>query len=172
MPVKAKPTVGSGGQARRQAAGSYLSARQNTTSDARCQSRDYPIYTSDGAHVAGTVCGDTFRKRTRPEHMLHLPRAAWAFDRAALDQAEQASVTRLEVLASDGAIYRAALAHFRRFAFPVNRGAGAQWALELRFWDTTRGGVTRPGDTMREPPKPQPAAQMSLFNVGGGEYDR
>lgn len=113
--------------------------------------RSFPVRRSDG-RIVGRVVGDTLRKRAKSEHMLREP-AGWAWDTAILDAAERAGV-RFTEIEFNGQIYRATLADFRRYGFPVDRRHGDQRGLALIHW-----GVRRVGEA--------PAAvQLSLF--GGG----
>jgi hypothetical protein len=105
---------------------------------------------ADG-RIVGELTGDVLRKTAKREHMLRQP-AAWAWDCDILDAAERggARVTEVEC---DGRIWRATLADFRRYGFPVNRGYGDQRGLALTYWHVRRVG---------EPPA---AVQLSLFEV-------
>jgi len=69
-----------------------------------------------------------------------------------LEAAERAGARFTEV-ECDGRIWRATLADFRRYGFPVNRGYGDQRGLALTYWHVRRVG---------EPPA---AVQLSLFEV-------
>ena len=80
--------------------------------------------------------------------MLRRPRAAWACDVDALDQARAAGAEWVEILDQDtGARYRVALVEFYRRGLAVNRGHGAQLALPLACWDVPPGrrSTARPG---------------------------
>ena len=107
---------------------------------------------ADG-RIVGELAGDVLRKHAKREHMLRSP-AAWAWDAAILDAAERAGARFTEV-ESGGLIYRATLADFRRYGFPIRRGHGDQRGLALTYWHTRRVG---------EPPA---AVQLSLF--GGAQ---
>lgn len=98
-----------------------------------------PVYRSDGRPV-GEVCGDVLRKTARRAHMLQRP-AAWGWDAAIIDQAEQAGA-RFTEIECNGRIWRASLADFRRHGVRVNRGYGSQIALPLSFWQTRTAGET------------------------------
>lgn len=118
--------------------------------------RVVPVRRGDG-RIVGELRGDaahglTLCKHARREHMLQRP-GAWAWDTSILEAAENAGA-RFTEIECDGLIYRATLADFRRYGFPVNRGYGAQRGLPLTFWHVRRVG---------EPPA---AVQMELF--GGG----
>lgn len=113
--------------------------------------RAVPVRRADG-RIVGRVDGDVLRKNAKREHMLRSP-AAWAWDTSILEAAEKAGARWTEI-ECDGLIYRATLADFRRYGFPVNRGHGSQRGLPLTFWHVRRVG---------EPPA---AVQMELF--GGG----
>ena len=105
---------------------------------------------ADG-RIVGELRGDVLTKHAKREHMLQRP-AAWAWDVAILDAAENAGARFTEV-ECDGLIYRASLADFQRYGFPINRGYGAQRGLPLAHWHVRRKG---------EPPA---AVQMSLFEA-------
>lgn len=107
-----------------------------------------PVRRSDG-RIVGQLRGDVLSKRAKREHQLGEP-AAWAWDCDILDAAERAGARFIEV-ECDRLIYRASLADFRRYGFPVNRGYGAQRGLALTYWHCRRVG------------EPVPAVQLSLF---------
>ena len=111
--------------------------------------RAIPVRRADG-RIVGELAGDTLRKHAKREHMLREP-AAWAWDAAILDAAERAGARFTEVQCS-GLIYRASLADFKRYGFPVRRGYGDQRGLALTYWHVRRVGEL-------------PAAvQLSLFS--------
>ena len=99
--------------------------------------RGVPVRRADGK-IVGELAGDTLRKHAKREHMLREP-AGWAWDTAILDAAERAGARYTEVIC-DGLIYRASLADFRRYGFPVSRGYGDQRGLPLAYWQTRRVG--------------------------------
>lgn len=107
---------------------------------------------ADG-RIVGELAGDVLRKHAKREHMLQRP-AAWAWDAAILDTAERGGARFTEV-ESGGLIYRATLADFKRYGFPVRRGHGDQRGLALTYWHVRRVG---------EPPA---AVQLSLFSGAG-----
>ena len=109
-----------------------------------------PVRRADG-RIVGELAGDVLRKTARREHMLRTP-PGWAWDTAILDAAERGGA-RFTEIECDGRIWRATLADFRRYSFPVNRGYGNQRGLALTYWHVRRVG---------EPPA---AVQMSLFEV-------
>ena len=105
-----------------------------------------PIYRADGQAI-GRVEGGTFYKSARSTiHQLRQPRA-WAADLDALDQAQAAGATRVEILDRDtGRTFSADQADFYRRGVRVDRGHGPQLALPLIYWQVTGGRVvTRPG---------------------------
>ena len=110
--------------------------------------RAIPVRRADG-RIVGELAGDVLRKHAKREHMLQRP-AAWAWDAAILDTAERAGARFTEV-ECDGRIWRASLADFNRYGFPVRRGHGDQRGLALTHWHVRRVG---------EPPA---AVQLSLF---------
>ena len=114
--------------------------------------RAIPVRRADG-RIVGELTGDILRKHAKREHMLREP-AAWAWDAAILDAAERGGARFTEV-ESGGLIYRATLADFKRYGFPVRRGHGDQRGLALTYWHTRRVG---------EPPA---AVQLTLF--GGAQ---
>lgn len=107
---------------------------------------------ADG-RIVGELAGDVLRKHAKREHMLQRP-AAWAWDAAILDTAERAGARFTEV-ESGGLIYRATLADFKRYGFPIRRGHGDQRGLALAHWHVRRIG------------EPVPAVQLSLFGGAG-----
>ena len=114
--------------------------------------RAIPVRRADG-RIVGELTGDILRKHAKREHMLREP-AAWAWDAAILEAVERAGARVTEVECG-GLIYRATLADFRRYGFPVNRGHGDQRGLALTYWHVRRVG---------EPPA---AVQLSLFGGAG-----
>jgi len=112
-----------------------------------------PVRRADG-RIVGELAGDVLRKRAKREHQLREPAGAWAWDCAILDTAERAGARFTEIECA-GLIYRATLADFRRYGFPVNRGYGNQRGLALAYWD-----VRRVGEAV-------PPVQLSLFGGAG-----
>lgn len=88
--------------------------------------------------IVGELAGDVLRKSAKREHMLRTP-PAWAWDTSILDAAESAGARWTEI-ECDGLIYRATLADFKRYGFPINRGYGAQRGLALEYWHVRRKG--------------------------------
>ncbi len=111
--------------------------------------RAIPVRRADG-RIVGELAGDVLRKTAKREHQLREP-AAWAWDAAILEAAERGGAHFTEI-ECDGRIWRATLADFRRYGFPVNRGYGDQRGLALTYWHVRRVG---------EPPA---AVQLSLFS--------
>ena len=112
--------------------------------------RAVPVRRADG-RIVGELRGDVLAKHARREHQLREP-VGWAWDAAILDAAERAGA-RFTEIECDGLIYRATLADFRRYGFPVRRGYGEQRGLALTYWHVRRVG---------EPPA---AVQLSLFGA-------
>lgn len=110
--------------------------------------RSIPVRRGDG-RIVGRISGNILAKQAKREHMLREP-GGWAWDRLILDTAERAGVLFTEV-SCDGLIYRATLADFRRFGFPVRRGHGEQTGLALAHWHIRHIG------------EPMPAVQLPLF---------
>ena len=136
------PTVKAAGMGTNQ----YGRQPQYTTQPATC---DYtPVWRADG-RIVGQLGGDVLHKTAKREHMLRQP-AAWAWDAAILEAAERGGARFTEVECG-GLIYRATLADFKRYGFPVRRGHGDQRGLALTYWHVRRVG---------EPPA---AVQVSLF---------
>lgn len=135
-------------------AGGYGKAAATNTADVSPQytttRRGVEVRRADG-RIVGQLCGDVLTKHARREHMLQRP-PAWAWDTAILDAAENAGARVTEV-ECDGLIYRASLADFRRYGFPVNRGYGAQRGLALTYWHVRPVG------------QPPAAVQLSLFEA-------
>lgn len=105
--------------------------------------RAVPVHRADG-RIVGELRGDvastalTLTKHAKREHMLQRP-AAWAWDDAILQAAENAGA-RFTEIECDGLIYRASIADFKRYGFPVNRGFGPQRGLALTYWHVRRVG--------------------------------
>ena len=114
--------------------------------------RAIPMRRADG-RIVGELRGDILSKHALREHMLREP-AAWAWDSAILDAAERAGA-RFTEIECDGRIYRATLADFKRYGFPVRRGHGDQRGLALIHWHVRRAG------------EPVPAVQLLLFGGAG-----
>ena len=113
--------------------------------------RAVPVRRADG-RIVGQLCGDVLRKRAKREHMLREP-AGWAWDDSILAEAERAGA-RFTEIECDGRIYRATLADFNRFGFPVRRGHGDQRGLALAYWR-----IRRVGEAV-------PPVQLNLFGDG------
>ncbi len=111
-----------------------------------------PIRRADG-RIMGELAGDALRKRARREYQPREP-AGWAWDDCILGAAEPEGAHRTEI-ARDGGIYRAALADFQRYGFPVRHDYGYQTSLALSHWY-----VRRVGEAV-------PAVQLDLF--GGAQ---
>jgi len=110
-----------------------------------------PVRRADG-RIVGQLCGDVLSKHAKREHQLREP-AGWAWDTAILEAAERAGARFTEVECA-GLIYRATLADFNRFGFPVRRGHGDQRGLALAYWR-----IRRVGEAV-------PPVQLSLFGDG------
>ena len=147
MTTKANRPAGANGGAATMGTNQYSRQSQFSTTV-----RTIPVRRADG-RIVGELAGDTLRKHAKREHMLREP-AAWAWDAAILDAAERAGARFTEV-ECDPLIYRASLADFKRYGFPVRRGYGDQRGLALTYWHVRRVG---------EPPA---AVQLSLF--GGAQ---
>ena len=106
---------------------------QSNTNPNKCT----PMRLANGK-IVGRLEGDTLRKNAQREWMLERP-PAWCWDCEILETAERAGARFTEV-ECDGLVYRALLADFRRFGFPVNRGHGDQRGLALAHWQTWRKG--------------------------------
>jgi hypothetical protein len=114
----------------------------------------------------GRVDGDTFKKNIKgSKHILHAPPAI-ALSVESLAQAEQAGAREIEVTDTESErVYCASVEHFRRYAFPLQRGGfEPQRALTLDRWTVTGGNVTttRAAEVMPARPAVQ---QLSLFNI-------
>lgn len=122
-------------------AGGYGKAAATNTADVSPQynttRRGVEVRRADG-RIVGQLHGDVLSKHARREHMLQRP-PAWAWDTSILDAAENAGA-RFTEIECDGLIYRATLADFKRYGFPVNRGYGAQRGLPLPHWHIRRVG--------------------------------
>lgn len=137
--------------------GNHLTSRvhrEHTTQTRDRASGVTLVRRSSDNRVVGEISGEppVLRKRARIEHRLMDP-AGWGWDVAIIDQAERAGVHHTIIVCA-GLVYRAALADFRRFGFPVSRGDTLQLGLAMNHWTITKLG---------EPPA---AVQLELF--GGG----
>lgn len=112
----------------------------------------------------GKVCGSivqdksgviTLEKRVKAsKHFLRVPPGI-AFDKAIIEQAQQAGVTLTRVIDTESnTTYTANLEEFGRHGFTVSRGFGEQRAVELRRWDKKRMG---------DKPKKEAPVQPGLF---------
>jgi len=95
-----------------------------------------------GGKTFGIIYGAELRKSVfGSRHFLKKPPAI-AFDRGALDRAEQAGAVRVRVVDREtGIVYTASIAHIRRAGLAINRGFGAQLALPLESWTRQRPGA-------------------------------
>ena len=148
MTTKHNRPAGANGRAATAANDTALQPKYSTSTNVRSM----PMRRADG-RIVGELAGDVLRKHAKKEHMLRSP-AAWAWDAAILDTAERGGARFTEV-ESGGLIYRATLADFKRYGFPVRRGHGDQRGLALTYWHVRRVG---------EPPA---AVQLSLFSGAG-----
>jgi len=98
------------------------------------------VRAADG-RVVGRVVGGVLLKAVNDNGFLRTPPAI-AWDVTALQQAEAAGATVTMVThRQTGDVYRADLADFRRFGFPVKRGAGDQTGLALSHWHVQKAGA-------------------------------
>lgn len=91
-----------------------------------------PLFVSGRPKPVAWLDGRVLRKQIQPNHLLNRPRAI-AFDAALLAEAEAQGATTLRVECGRDR-FEASLVTFRAHAFAVNRGFGAQLALELGWW--------------------------------------
>lgn len=108
-----------------------------------------------------SIVHDTLRKTIGNAHILTRP-PALAFDASHVEAAAAAGVTQVLVRNKEtGRVYRVAFETFRARAFPLDRGAGPQLALPLRFWrvdgDQMMTAESQPAE------QPRAAAQLALF---------
>lgn len=133
-----RPAGTSGGAAGQRAGTNYQHSNTKAGADSIRQVRR-----ADG-RIVGELRGDvastglTLTKHARREHMLRTP-PAWAWDTSIIDAADAAGATITEI-ECDGLIYRATIADFKRYSFPVNRGYGDQRGLALTYWQIRRKG--------------------------------
>jgi len=110
---------------------------RETAAVRNCTQKKTAVRCADG-RIVGELCGDVLSKHARREHMLRTP-PAWAWDTSIIDAADAAGATITEI-ECDGLIYRATIADFKRYSFPVNRGYGDQRGLALTYWQIRRKG--------------------------------
>ena len=122
--------------------GRAATAANNTASQLQYSTstnvRSMPMRRADG-RIVGHLRGDVLHKTAKREHMLQRP-PAWAWDCDILDAAERGGARFTEV-ESGGLIYRATLADFRRYGFPIRRGHGDQrFGFRIRIDQRRTGG--------------------------------
>ncbi|MDZ4159477.1 MAG: hypothetical protein U1B80_06785, partial [Anaerolineaceae bacterium] len=106
--------------------------------------------------IIGEVEGSTFKKAIHgSRHFLRQPPAI-AISVDALDAAEHAGATQIEVLDKESGVrYRSSVQHFRDVGFTFERGFGRQIALPMAGWTmSSRGG--------------QLSEQLQLWREGAG----
>ncbi len=88
------------------------------------------VYRGDGREIGG-ITGDVFHKTVRAsKHFLHTPPAI-AFDLDVIAEAKAQGARIAEVIdAESGRVYRATIARIWQHGFHVDRGHGAQIALD------------------------------------------
>ena len=96
--------------------------------------------TDQRGRVIGRIVGREYHKLvSRPDQMLHAP-VGFAFDAWAMDRLVLRRVERLVVdCRVDGRRYWADVETFQRARIVINRGAGLQYALPLRYWHVAEG---------------------------------
>ncbi len=117
---------------------------------ARGPHREYlKIRTAYGEKVAGVLEyrpeGVVLVKKVKSEsHQVRLPRPAWAIDCSVLDRAAVAGAERVEIHdKSTGSLWWSRRADFEDHGEPLDRGWGAQVALDLSWWSfLPRGSKT------------------------------
>ena len=102
----------------------------------QAQSSRTPIFVHGRPKPIGFVAGETFHKTVSAHrHFLRTPRAI-ALDLGSLEQAERAGARFVCIHDSDsGNLYRASCKLIRERGFGVNRGFGAQVALQISDWN-------------------------------------
>ena len=122
-------------------------------------------YTPRNTHLQhGELRGDTYCKIVSgSRHMLKRP-PAWAVDCRDLVEAERLGATRVEIFDLETQVtYASNIEYFRAHALRLDRGFGAQLALEIHRWSTIgelqTGGISA---VKSERPKPQ-TRQLGLF---------
>jgi hypothetical protein len=103
----------------------------------QAQSSRTPIFVHGRPKPIGFVAGETFHKTVSAHrHFLRTPRAI-ALDLGSLEQAERAGARFVLIHDSDsGNLYRASCGLIRERGFSVNRGFGAQVALQISEWNS------------------------------------
>ncbi len=127
-----------------------------------------PVFIPCGGNTFAQLRGNVlFRRCKASRHFLQKPPAI-AFTVTALQRAERAGATLVEVEDTEsGQVYRASLAKFWEKGFHFNRGFGFQVGLTLGEWETGEGGPEPPDAP--EPPalntaEPEPlAVTLPLF---------
>lgn len=136
--------------------GSRICATQNQTQPLFVSGRQNPVaYHDPRTKTLQKSCDFT-------KHIVRTPKAI-AFDADVLAQAEKLGAQHVKVkdiTAND--IYTIEFADFRRYQFPVNRGFGSQFAVEIGRW--SRNG--EPSElAKREQLQANKQSQMSLFDA-------
>jgi len=128
---------------------------QSTTSERKLQPNRIPIWVN-GVPV-WRVEDNVLRRNMKPEHFIHTPEPAIAFDSGGLSFARSvgARVVVCDVRAT-GDCYTASVSDFDTYGYDIpDKGHGAQRALGLSFWTLTTVNRTKgPADL---------AAQLRMF---------
>ena len=85
----------------------------------------------------------TLRRTLRPEHVLRKPPAI-AFQVDVVEELRRRGCVRIEARMPDGELLHVPFELFVLKALPLDRGHGAQLALPLRFWRSSRREECQP----------------------------
>lgn len=127
----------------------------------RATQNSTPLYVTGRPKPVAFVVGVKLRKGCDfTKHIVRTPRAI-AFDSEVLTQAEKLGVQIVEVKdISTNDIWTIEFTDFQRYQFPVNRGFGQQYAVELGRW-SRNGELSELAK--HEQLQANKNAQMSLF---------
>jgi hypothetical protein len=110
-----------------------------------------PIAIKVGSKTYGILFGDTFRKTCKAsKHFLRKPQAI-CLDSDALERAQAAGATRVEVLDTEsGNTYSQSIAQIKKAGFIFDRGFGSQYGLVLSAWQVHKPGEPEQLSLFRE----------------------
>ena len=119
---------------------------------------------NDHGQPCASIVSDTLRKTITSKHVLTRPPAI-AFDASHIEAAVAAGVTKVLVRNKETErVYQVSFETFRAKAIRLDRGAGPQWALPLRYWHVDGDQLNVAESPAGErPPASREAVQLALL---------
>ncbi len=128
------------GLARRRSVGHSTQRGAYLQDIAKSDSRARKIFVDDGRRrvCVGTLEGDTFVKRVKPEHILRKPRAI-ALQDSVITELKESGCRTVKAVLDGGKTLTAPIGHFVTHGIHIDRGFGPQVALTLSQWSADNG---------------------------------